>query len=102
MTRIAALKALNRDKSDFRVRIIEVAFPTAGSNSNQQPADPENLFRDLFEVKRVKNNDVAPILGTPVRSPQDAIGSIVRVSEPANSAAADGRIPVLCEIVESH
>jgi hypothetical protein len=45
--------------------------------------------------------DVAPISGKPVHSPLDAIGSVLRVSEPANSVDSNGQIPFLCEIEES-
>jgi len=91
---------LKQLKSDFRVRIIEVASPTAGSSSNQQPADPESLFQDLFQFKRVLSEDVAPISGNPVHSPLDATGSILRVSEPANSVTSNSQILELCEIEE--
>ena len=97
VSRIEALKGL---QSDFRVRIIEVAFPTAGPYANQQPTDPENLFRDMFQLNRVDRTDVAPISGKPVYSPRDATGSILRVSEPANSVASSGETLVLCEIKE--
>lgn len=97
VSRIEALKPL---QSDFRVRIIEVAFPTAGPYVNQQPNDPENLFRDIFQLNRVDRSDVAPISGKPVYSPRDATGSILRISEPANSVASSGETLVLCEIKE--
>lgn len=93
------LKNLISDKSDFRVRIIEVAFSTAGPKP--QPSDPKDLFDDLFKIGRVKNPDHAPIPNYPDRSPLDAIGSIVRVSEPANSVPFNGQTLDLCEIQES-
>jgi hypothetical protein len=97
VSRIADLKQL---KSDFRVRIIEVAFPTAGPTATQKPADPENLFGDLFQFKRASTQDVAPISGKPVRSPLDGRGSILRVSEPANSVTSNNELLKLCEIEE--
>jgi hypothetical protein len=93
------LKNLIYDKSDFRVRIIEVAFSTAGPKP--KPPDPKDLFDDLFKIGRVKNPDHDPIPKYPDRSPLDAIGSIVRVSEPANSAPFNGQTLDLCEIQES-
>jgi hypothetical protein len=92
--------ALKKLTSDFRVRIIEVAFPTAGAAANHGPADPENLFEALFEFRRVSAQDVAPISGKPMYSPLDATGSILRVSEPANSRTSQGELLTICEVEE--
>jgi hypothetical protein len=96
------IEVVKQLKSDFRVRIIEASFATAGPRANQQPVDPEDLFRDLFQFTRVSSAtpDVAPISGRPRYSPVDASGSILRVSEPANSVASDGTSLDLCEIKE--
>jgi hypothetical protein len=84
-------------KANFRVRIIEVAFATAGPQATQPPANPDDLFAELFRVRRVETADVASLHF----SSRDAAGSFVRFSEPANSVDAAGVHPTLCEPSEA-
>lgn len=63
---------------------------------------PERAERSNgFQFKRVAGaQDIAPIAGVPSYSPLDGTGSIVRVSEPANSVPSGGQRRGLCEIQE--
>jgi hypothetical protein len=93
-SRIETIKALT---AEYRVRILEVQLPTARIPDGSWPADPEDIWDAMSQVKRKIQPDVIDGKGGRWSSAFDALGRIVRISEPANSTVRD-----LCEINEVH
>jgi hypothetical protein len=81
--------------AEYRVRIIEVQLPTARVPGGAWPTDPEDIWDAMSGVKWSANADASDDSGVRRHSAYDALGRIVRYSEPANSVPR-----ALCEISE--
>jgi hypothetical protein len=88
-------EVIKKITAEYRLRIIEVQLPTARIPQPAWPSDPEDIWDALLGVRWSKDADARNDGDSRVHSAYDAVGRIVRYSEPANSVARP-----LCEISE--